>query len=64
MKAESAQTEIVRLHRSAHREVVANRDDAFLDGVCHALDVLRELGEDGAADRAEAALFKPVGAGR
>ncbi len=47
---------ILHLHRSTHREIVANRNEAFLDGVCHALDMLREL-DPAAADRLEARLF-------
>lgn len=46
--------------KSVHREDTERENACFLDGVCHAVDVLRELGEHAAADRLEAALFAPV----
>ena len=47
------------LHSSVHREDVARHNAAFLEGLCAAIDELRALGEHGAADRLEAALFVP-----
>lgn len=40
--------------------LVDRHNEGFLEGVCHAIDVLRLLGDDAAADRAEAVLFKPI----
>lgn len=42
---------------SAHREELQVQNEAFLDGVCHAIDVLREIGRDRAADALERRLF-------
>ena len=45
------------VHGSVHREDVARHNAAFFEGLCAAIDELRALGEHGAADRLEAALF-------
>lgn len=50
-------------HGSAYRADLARHNAAFVDGVCHAIDVLElALGEREAAERLFAAVFMPVGA--
>lgn len=50
-------------HGSAYREDLARHNAAFVDGVCHAIDVLElVLGEREAAERLMGAVFMPVGA--
>lgn len=48
-------------HGSAFREDLARHNAAFVDGVCHAIDVLElVLGEREAAERLMGALFQAV----
>jgi hypothetical protein len=49
-----------KIHRSAHREQQMARDDAFIDGVCHAIDELRALGHFEAAEALFARMFAPA----
>lgn len=44
-------------HTSAFKSDIAEFNDGFREGVCHAIDELRELGHDVAADDLEARLF-------
>jgi len=50
---------MTRHHASAHREEALRHAADLEAGVCLALDVLHELGEHAAADKAFAALFQP-----
>lgn len=50
-----------RHRKSVHRELTERHNAAFVDGVCHAIDVVREAEGDAAADRLLARLFAEVG---
>lgn len=52
---------MARHHGSVHSQETRIRDEAFIDGVCHAIDMLVAIGEAEAARRLEAVLFKPAG---
>jgi hypothetical protein len=43
--------------RSVKRELIERQNAAFLDGVCHALDALRDAEGDEVAERMMARLF-------
>jgi hypothetical protein len=45
------------LHRSAKRQEIAAHNEGFLEGVCHAIDTLHELGLLEAEEAVIAALF-------
>lgn len=54
----SERTRIGAPYTSAHREAILINNAAFVDGVCHAIDELHELGETAAAERLFARLFR------
>lgn len=45
--------------KSVHQEDAALQAEAFEEGVCHAIDMLQEIGEPAAADKLFARLFQP-----
>lgn len=47
----------IRHLRSVRRELIERHNAAFTDGVCHALDALREMAGDAVADRLMGRLF-------
>lgn len=55
--AQAGQNVPLRLHRRVHAELIAQNNEGFLEGVCHALDMVQELGFDEAYEAAVATLF-------
>ena len=47
----------LRLHKRVHAELIARHNEGFVEGVCHALDVVQALGFDEAYEAALARLF-------